>query len=210
LFVLATLVAAPLQAGVLPFPLGVRGGANVASLSFEDLSSAVTKEDYRLGAFLAGYIEFPILPLTSIETGLAFSEQGGKIEGSGTIYNQPVSGAATLKLLYMQVPALAKVTFTTGSVKPYVKVGPQLGVLLWSKADLAQEGEPEVEHDIKDDTESTEFSMQFGAGVHFPGSVGSFIEVDYVLGLTGISKEPSVLFSNAKNRVISITAGFTF
>lgn len=209
-FVLATLVVAPVHAGVLPFPLGARAGANIASLSYDNLSSSVTNEEQRYGAFLAGYIEFPVLPLTSVEAGLGFSEGGGKIEGSGTYFNQPVAGKATLKLLYMQVPVLAKVTFTAGAVKPYVKAGPQLGILLWSKAELAPENEPEVERDTKDDMESTEFSMQFGVGLHFPGSVGSFIEVDYTLGLTGIAKEPSLLFTQAYNRMIGITAGFTF
>jgi hypothetical protein len=202
--------ALPVQAGVLPFPAGVRGGANIASLSFEDLSSAVTKEESRLGGFIAGYVEFPLLPLTSIEAGLSFGEQGGEIEGSGTFYNQPISGKATLKLVYMYVPVLAKVTFDAGAVKPYVKVGPQLGILLSSKAELERTDEPTVETDTKDDLETAEFSLQFGAGLQFPGNVSSFLEVGYSLGLTGVSKEPTVLFSQFKNRVLGVTAGFRF
>ena len=210
ILLLAAVAAQPVHAGVLPFPVGVRGGANIASLSFENLSSGVTKEDSRLGAFVAGYVEFPVLPLTSIEAGLSFGEQGGEIEGSGTFFNQPIAGKATLKLVYMHVPVLAKVTFDAGAVRPYVKVGPQLGILLSSKAELERTGEPTVETDTKDDTETAEFSLQFGAGLQFPGSVNSFIEAGFMLGLTGVSKDPTVLFTQFKNRVFGITAGFTF
>jgi hypothetical protein len=137
-------------------------------------------------------------------------EHGGEIAGSGTFFNQPVSGKATLKLWYMHVPVLAKVTFDAGAVRPYVKVGPQLGILLSSKAELERQDQPDVESDTKDDTETAEFSLQFGAGLQFPGSVSSFIEVGYTLGLTGVSKEPTVLFTQFKNRVLGVTAGFVF
>ena len=208
--ILATMVAVPAQAGVLPFPVGVRGGANIASLSFENLSSAVTKEESHLGAFVAGYVEFPVLPLLSIEAGLSFGEQGGEIEGSGTFFNQTFSGKATVKLVYMHVPVLAKVTFNAGRVKPYVKAGPQLGILLSSNLEFDPTNGPTVERDTKKLTESVEFGLQFAGGVQFPGSVGSFIEVGYDLGLTGISKEPWPLFTQVQNRVLGVTAGFTF
>jgi len=206
----ATMLPVPARAGVLPFPVGARAGVNIASLSFENLSSAVTKEESRYGGFIAGFVDFPLLPLLSIEAGLSFGEQGGKIEGSGTFFNQPISGKATLKLVYMHVPVLAKVTVDAGAVKPYVKLGPQLGILLASKAELEPTNEAAVERDTKDQTETAEFSLQFAAGLQFPGTTNGFIEVGYFLGLTGISKEPSLLFDQAKNRILGVTAGVTF
>ena len=95
-------------------------------------------------------------------------------------------------------------------VKPYVKLGPQLGILLSSKAEYATNLTGEVETDIDDQTKSTEGSFYFSGGVEFPGRVGSFLEVGYNLGLSGIAEEPSPLFSQAKNRVLVVSAGFLF
>lgn len=53
-------------------------------------------------------------------------------------------------------------------------------------------------------------ALYFSGGVTFPGRYESFLEVGYNLGLTGIADEPTALFSDAKNRALVLTAGFSF
>jgi len=192
------------SAGTLPWPVGFRAGATLASLSYDDMATGITDGD-RLGYFLAGHVDIPVLSYLSIETGLTFAEQGSDIEGSGTFFNQTVSGAATIRLAYMYVPVLLRVTSPTMKYKPFLKLGPHFGFLLDSKAEYAN-----IEADIDDDTEGTEVALYFSGGVTFPGKYESFIEVGYNLGLTGIAVEPTLLFSDAKNRALVLTAGFNF
>ena len=210
--VLTLCLASPPRAGELPFPVGIRGGATVASLAFEDLYPGIEDND-RVGYFLAGHVDFPIIPQVAIETGVGFADQGGEIEGSINVFNQTLSGTATIRLTYLYIPLLVKVMAPDLRFKPYVKFGPQLGMLLLSKIEgtPTDPTRPEIETDIDDETKSTEGSLYFSGGVEFPGSVGSFIEIGYTLGLTGIAEEPQLnIFSQATNRVLVISAGFLF
>jgi hypothetical protein len=208
--VLLLLALAPhASAGTSPVPFGFRAAATLASLSFEDLAPGISDGD-RLGYFLAGHVDFPVLPYLAIETGLTLAEQGCDIEGSGTFFNQTISGAATIRLATLYVPVLARFTSSTMKYKPFVKVGPQFGFLLDSKAEYETSVTGTFEADIDDDTEGTEVALYFSGGVTFPGRYESFIEVGYNLGLTGIADESTALFSDAKNRALILTAGFTF
>ncbi len=190
-------------------PVGFRAGATLASMSFDGLAAGISDGD-RVGYFLAGHVDFPVLSYLAIETGLTFTEQGSDIEGSGTFFNQTISGAATIRLAYMYVPLLVRVTSPTMRYKPFLKVGPQFGFLLSSKAEYETSLTGSVEADIDDDTEGTEVALYFSGGLTFPGRYESFIEVGYNLGLTGIADEPTALFSDAKNRALVLTAGFSF
>lgn len=209
--VLALCFTPALRAGELPFPVGIRGGATIASLAFEDLAPGVEGND-RVGYFLAGHVDFPIIPQVAIETGIGFADQGGEIEGSINFFNQTLSGAATIRLTYLYIPLLVKVMAPDLRFKPYVKVGPQLGMLLSSKFEgtPTDPTRPAIETDIDDQTKSTEGSLYFSGGVEFPGRVGSFLEIGYTLGLTGIAEETQYVFSEATNRVLVVTAGFLF
>ena len=208
--VLLLLVLAPhASAGSFPVPVGFRAGATLASLSFEDLPAGLSDGD-RLGYFLAGHVDFPILPYLAIESGLTLAEQGCDIEGSVPFFNQTLSGTATIRLATLYVPVLVRLTSSTMKYKPFVKVGPQFGFLLDSKLEIETTQGENFETDIDDDTEGTEVALYFSGGVTFPGRYESFIEVGYNLGLTGITDEPTALFPDAKNRTLILTAGFSF
>ena len=197
------------SAGTLAWPVGFRAGATLASLSYDDLAPGISDGD-RLGYFLAGHVDIPVLSRLAIETGLTFAELGSDIEGSGTFFNQTISGAATIRLAYMYVPLLLRVTSPTMKYKPFLKVGPHFGFLLNSKAEYESSQTGKVEADIDDDTEGTEVALYFSGGVTFPGKYESFVEVGYNLGLTGIADGPTALFTDAHNRALIMTAGFTF
>ncbi len=204
---------APARAGSrLPlFDVGVRAGANVAMLSFDTLPPGVT-DSHRFGYVLGGSFAYPLWPMGDIETGLVFSEQGGEIEGTVTVFNQSVSGKGTLKLTYLTIPLLLKVSIPAGRVTPYAKLGPQLGIRLASKIELEPaDASPVVERDLDEQTSSTDWALYFAAGIEFSGEIDSYLELGYGLGLTkAVEGQGLVGTGAAENQVISVSAGFLF
>ena len=203
------LVGSSPSAGSLPVPVGVRVGATVAWLGYEGLSPNIETSD-RYGYFVAGHVDYPFTPAIAVELGLAVADQGGELEGSGTFYNQQVAGKATLKLTYVYIPVLLKVTAPDLRIKPFVKVGPQFGFLVSAKADIETSATGKVETDIDEGTKGSEVAFYLSGGVEFPGRYRSFLEVGYSHGLTGINETPNQLFADAENRVLTVTAGFLF
>jgi hypothetical protein len=204
--------AAPARAGGrLPlFDAGVRGGVNVAMLSFDTLPPSVT-DSHRFGYVAGGSIAYPLWAMGAVESGLVFSEQGGVIEGTVTLFNRDFTGKGTLVLTYLSFPLLLKVTIPAGKVAPYVKLGPQLGVRVASKIKVERAGDSvPVEDDFDDYTSSTDWSLYFAGGVQFPGDVATFFEFGYGLGLTEAVEVAELVGIAAQNSVFSITAGFLF
>ena len=99
-----------------------------------------------------------------------------------------------LKLEYFEVPMMVKFDLGTSDTKPYLMVGPTIGFNMSAKLKAA-----ELEVDIKEDIESVDFGVGFGAGVNVPmGNNSIFLEARYALGLTDIDaadsdKEPEVV-----------------
>ena len=206
---LVLLVAGSSASASLPIPVGVRVGATVAWLGYEDLAPNIETGD-RYGYFAAGNVDYPFTPMFAVELGLAVADQGGEIKGSGTFFNQQVSGAATFKLTYLYIPLLLKVSAPDLRIKPFVKVGPQFGFLLSSKMEAETSQFGKIETDIDDDTKGSEVALYVSGGVEFPGRYRSFLEVGYSHGFTGIAERPSPVFTDAKNQVLTVTAGFIF
>ena len=207
--VLVVLVAGTSANASLPVPVGVRVGATVAWLSYEDLAPNIETSD-RYGYFAAAHVDYPFTPMFAVELGLAVADQGGEIKGSGTFFNRQVSGTATFKLTYLYIPLLIKVTAPDLRIKPFVKLGPQFGFLLTSKMEAESSATGKFETDIDDDTKGSEVALYLSGGVEFPGRYRSFLEVGYSYGFTGIAERPSPVFTDAKNQVLTVTAGFLF
>ncbi len=206
---LVLLVAGSSASASLPIPVGVRVGATVAWLGYEDLAPNIETGD-RYGYFAAGHVDYPFTPMFAVELGLAVADQGGEIKGSGTFFNRQVSGAATFKLTYLYIPLLLKVSAPDLRIKPFVKVGPQFGFLLSSKMEAESSATGKFETDIDDDTKGSEVALYVSGGVEFPGRYRSFLEIGYSHGFTGIAERPSPVFTDAKNQVLTVTAGFLF
>jgi len=187
-----------------PTRFGFRGGLNMADIT-EDIGDYGDKK-MRTTFGAGGIVEFWFSPMFAIQTNALYSLKGAVFE----VVEQGETVTVTFKLTYFSFPILGKVAFGEGSsAKPFIIFGPEIGFL--SSAKIAGEAlGVGVEFDLKElgiETESVEFSINFGAGVDFPlGSIIAFVEGRYGLGLTQWNKEGN----SVKNNVIYVNIGLLF
>lgn len=169
--------------------IGVRGGANFATVTGDDVNDA----DSRTGLMVGVYTNFALAnsPI-SIQPEVLYSQQGFKGQTEG--------GEATYKIDYIKVPVLAKFGFGGGgTISPQIYAGPYIGFKANSKAEI--DGD---EFDF-DNVKSTDFGVSVGADL-FINSLFS-LGARYSAGLTSIVDEGD---ADVKNSVFSITAGIEF
>ena len=191
--------------------VGAQIGLDLARLSFANLPNGI-EGGYRTGFVVAGRVAFPLLPFLSLETGLDVATQGTELDRSVQF------GATTLedgriRLTYLHLPVVAQLSASTGPVRPYVKFGPKLGLLLAAKAEAhSTSSGGDIETDIKDSAADFDLALQFAGGLEFPvATVRGLVEVGYGLGLVNVFDDPDLPDSwNAKNQVLGITLGLLY
>ena len=182
------------------------------------------RNTFGFGAF----VEYWVSPMFAFQFNFIYNMKGVKVSGDfdedivyqGVFMNVKGNFDEVIKLSYFSFPILAKLSFgQSGTIQPHIIFGPEMGILLTAKD--ANSGEVtgsaqgfstsqsfSDESDIKDGTESTEFAINFGAGLTIPlGNIDMFIDGMYGLGLTNIIKDSD---QSVKNNVIYINAGLIF
>lgn len=196
--------------------LGVIAGLNLANISLDpsdgvDLSNRTA---FGVGAVAA----FPLSPMFAIQLEPTYMQKGAGADF--TEGNEKYE--TTIKADYIDVPVMAKISFGESTTKPYIMAGPYIGFLLSAKQKLDKatvDGQDvtdqipssEREQDIKDFVKSTDFGLNFGAGVSFPmGNNSLFLEAQYSLGLSDINDDPDDPDTKIKNKGIQVKAGIMF
>jgi opacity protein-like surface antigen len=177
---------------------GVKGGVNFATITgdVEDVSMKV-------GFNVGGFVEIKVSDKFSVQPELLFSTQGARTEyseGDGFNYD------AKVNLGYLNIPVMARYYVAD---KFSLEAGPQLGFLLSAKVKAeATEGgvTASAEEDVKDDFESIDFGVNFGAGYDFTENLS--VNVRYNLGLTNIAKDS--VDDKINNSVLSLSLGYKF
>ncbi|TVQ75087.1 MAG: PorT family protein [Balneolaceae bacterium] len=187
----------------LPISFGIKGGVNIANVSFDDFDDNDTRTGFTIGAVLD--IGIPMFPV-GVETGLYYSQQGTTVSFSETIEGMTMTLDGTTKLDYLKIPVLAKVNFgPPGPFSPHLLAGPYAAFILNAEQEVSFMGETETV-DISDDVESMDFGLILGLGADFNLMVTTIsVQGRYSLGLSDIFED-----EGSKNRVISLVAGFTF
>jgi len=196
--------------------LGVIGGLNLANVVVEP---AQDPQFSNLTAFGGGVVaQIHLTENLALQLEPMYLQKGARLEGSfndtdsdsGLIFTANVKA----KLNYLEVPAMLKFTIGTSTSRPYVMAGPMLGFRLSARemGSFSISGlEQKFDLDVKDQTQSIDFGIGFGAGVNFPvGRNSIFIQGRYALGLTNISDDPDDPESKLKTRGIQVMAGLTF
>jgi hypothetical protein len=199
---------------------GIRGGLNLANTNSktdaisEEFGGDIDRKIIpRFG--IGGLIEYPLSQNLSIQLNVLYNQKGEKFEGTVVL---PGVGIIDFKVTntldYLSVPLFAKFSFLQSKARPYILLGPELSYLLSAKqkteADIMVIGLDTllVDQDIKDQLESLEIGLNFGAGIEFPVSTfAGFIEGRYGLGLTKTNKEGE---DDIKNNVIYLNIGLKF
>ncbi|UCE02316.1 MAG: PorT family protein [Candidatus Latescibacterota bacterium] len=214
--VLTTLGASLLcVAGAVAGPVvdvGGRIGVNVSSLAYGDMPNGITATSHT-GYVVAGFVDLPFAPMMSAELGLALSERGGGVEGTLSLFGNDFTGKANARLLYLDIPLHLELSASLPSARPYLKFGPQLGILLSAKAEVesANLSQAQSEQDIKDDINDVDFQIYLAGGLEFPVSiVHGFVEVGYAWGLADVFADPDFAWLQSQSRVLTISAGVRY
>ena len=171
--------------------LGVKAGINIANLTLSEVPSGFSlssKTDFNAGIlalvplFTSGYLQPEIM----------YSGQGAAASVLGS--------SGTLNYNYLNIPILFKYQHESGL---FAETGPQIGFLL-----SANEKANGQTLNLKDATQSVDFSWVFGLGYKF-SEIGLGIDARYNLGLTNL---PNYNSSNGteKNSVFQFGLFYIF
>jgi hypothetical protein len=184
-----------------PISLGLRGGVNFASDAFTGITPTPDVSS-RTGFGFGGVAEMGLSDLIYLQAEPRYIQKGTKISFAGQTFSW------TLKVDYFEIPVSLLAKFGAGAVKPYIFAGPTISFLLSAKT------ESDSIRDIKDQTESNEFSLDVGAGVAFTVAPKTSLtgDVRYSLGLTKLNKPSSdpLDTSTWKSRDIKVFVGLLF
>ena len=177
LLLVMAVVAFSFGANAQETTFGLKAGVNFASVGGDDADGLDGRTSFHFG----GVATIGVSEKFSVQPEVMYSSQGAS------------QGDADLKLDYLNVPVLAKITVAEGFS---VEVGPQVGILLSADAD----GE-----DVKEFLKSTDFSGAIGLGYQMPSGLN--FGARYNLGLGNISDEND---GDIKNNVFQVSVGYKF
>jgi hypothetical protein len=217
----SVVAAVGLLAGVTPAlavdaHFGVKGGLNIANLSFDDEADEL--EDSRKAGGFGAYANFPLNDFISVQPELLYMMKGDEEEVAGSIdvdgQTIPFDGTVTIEASYLEAPVLARFGFAPGApARPMLLVGPALAINLSADAVISGESggtSMDVSDDISDEVKSVDFGLVVGGGLEFPlGEGGQTLGFDarYTLGLTNVDDSGT---DEVKNGVLTVLGTFGF
>ncbi len=151
----------------IPFKVGIRGGLDIANLSFDpDLPSGWNKSS-RLGYKFGAMAELGFIPMIALQIEAMYAQKGAEVETNVAVGNTTTNVKSTSTANVLEVPILLKFRLPVpGSITPYIFAGPNIAFILSSKLKAEGNGQS-IETDTKDETSSTNFAVDFGAGIEF-------------------------------------------
>lgn len=196
-------------------------GLNLASMDvdFDDEEFDIDTSMRTCFAF-GGVFYLSLSPNIGIQIEPAYMQKGSKVEMKGMDDGHSFKMEQTVKANYIDIPILFKASFGQGSTKPYILAGPdiafKIGDAIVETDKVTVDGQDitnqipsdELEQDLE--TKSTDFGLNFGAGILFPlGTNHFFIEGQYNIGLTNINDEDPDE-TDIKTKGIQIKVGIFF
>ena len=175
--ILGVITMVPLSA-----QLTVGGFLDLNIAGFNVKSGGGTGEDYtsRLAFGVGGIVTYPLMNGLAIQVEPVVLQKGGKVtEFEETYIN---------KLLYIEIPVFLRynITLNSGTVLPYIIVGPNLGFRVSAKIKFPDG----FIGDAKDQYTGIDLGLGPGGGVEIPhGNLIFFAETRYVFGLNNINQE---------------------
>jgi opacity protein-like surface antigen len=195
ILVMAMLLAVPVMAQDKQISFGVKGGINMANLTYDP--EPVNGPDNLMGIAAGGVLSFNLSPSACLDGEVLYIQKGV----SSDLQSEFCSGSADLKLTYISISPMLRFKIHAESFTPYFMGGAEFGLLMSAKSTGSSDCEGESEDfdlDVKDYFKGSDLGVTFGAGVEFPmGSSALFVEGRYAMGLTDISDTPEDLMSAA-------------
>jgi len=168
---------------------GVKGGINIASATQEGQDPLKNAAGGIFGVFVRPGAKVPGTPL-DIQPEFLLSRQGGS--GNGEDFR--------VVLNYLQIPVLLHFDWKDASARPFIVVGPALGIRLTARA----KGQ-----DLSDDIKGIDWGLAAGAGLFVSKNIS--LEGRYMQGLMDIATDAGhagdIGPGKVLNRLISIMVG---
>jgi hypothetical protein len=189
--------------GVAQMQIGPKAGINIANLGGDDADELVGESlDSKTGFGGGIFFMYQFSNMFAIQPEAYYSMKGATYKEGG--------GELTITLDYFEVPLLLKliIPIEGSNIRPSIFAGPAIGFNTTAKLKVEFDGESE-EEDLKDDTESTDFSLVFGGGIGFMvGKNELGVDIRYILGLSTIDNSSDAF--DLKNNAININVYFGF
>ncbi|MFI5251900.1 MAG: porin family protein [Bacteroidota bacterium] len=170
-----------------------------AGINFANLTNSIFGDDYkatRNGLVIGGLAEIGIADGWYIQLEPKYIQKGAQVGGYifGTLGPES-SGliVSVLKMDYLELPVLIKARLATGSFKPFLFAGPNIGCLISAKRVF--EGDVDIQgmssFDVRSNFESFEISLDFGAGGEFQvlPAISLLADIRYSYGLNNVNTE---------------------
>ena len=185
--------------GVAQVQLGIQTGANFGDVKLDPMPDG-TETGMRTGFIVGGVLFYSFMPVLGLQVEPAYVQKGAKVDISFTEDGTTYKLEQTVSMDYIDIPVMLKASLGNGPIKPYLLAGVSAAFLLGdaiAKVDKAtidgQDVTSMIPDEAKEDTlltKSSDFTLNFGAGVIIPlGVVNIFVEGQYNLGLSDINDE---------------------
>lgn len=183
--------------------LGLKGGVASSTVYGDEIEDG---EAESLTRFAGGvFMEFGVAPLLSIQPELLLS-----LKGASTIDKSGGDDSGDVRLSYIEVPVLAKITLGGAPLRPSIFAGP--AVAFNTSCEVEFDAVPGVDFECGDeeadvvDRKSTEFSAIFGVGLaQSLGLIDFVVDGRYNVGLSSAFDSDDAI----KNRAFTLLAGFS-
>lgn len=201
--------------------IGARFGVNLANESIAPNPWETASTTIQPGLMIGGQIEFPMSGVLALSAQVLYDQKGSNenlmVRGTDTYETD----TEMLIYNYLEIPILLKVSFGSGSIKPFLFAGPSIGFFLSGTNKIRSSGGPifpfhlDTSLSVSDSTiYSPEISVIFGGGLSFQLVSGPmvFIDASYSLGLVNIDNDNTEFMdkTTVKSRDIRLAAGILF
>jgi opacity protein-like surface antigen len=190
-----SLAAGTASAQLLP-SFGVKGGLNFSNINVSDFDAST-----RTGFVGGGFVNLA-WPGLNLQGEVLYTTKGFK---QGAVL---ATQKSDYRVHFIEIPVMLRIGLPVPAVTPAVYIGPAISFPL--KAEIKPENGDWV--DVKDDAESSVWSLVFGAEVTLMDTL--IVELRYDLGMGAIHKasvgESVDLEEDVKDRTLSLMAGIKF
>jgi hypothetical protein len=167
--------------------------------NWEGLAYDLGQEITAINGFSGGiYGHAPLNPIIAFEPGIFITQKGTHMAGDSF-----TAGAFTNESIYLDVPIMVKMYI--GGAGFHVDAGPQVSYLLANKV-VPDDGGAELV--TKDQISPWDFSVNFGLA--YDVKMGLVIAASFDLGLSQMLVNEYYDWTEASNRVIRFSVGYTF
>lgn len=191
--------------------LGVKGALNLADLQGDDADLLVSQGqdlERRMGFVAGGFAQVDLNEIFGLRPELAYVQKGAWAEtlvGSG---EQIVTAESTLKIDYIELPALATMTLPMElDARAFFLAGPALAFNVSGEQEFEINGQTESV-DVSDAINSVDAGLHLGVGADVPIDAGTVtVQARVEIGMVDLPDEGD---ADVQNQGIRFSAGYIF